>query len=173
MRIATCWGRPCPVKIWDVRIHSCHLDSTFNEPQKISCREGTQRTLGHCWFPLSCGMRAPNALICCWGKATLHTPAWGENSITRSLPRWLWAYVLIITFWAVMPSDSAMLLDVSPVTGNGGVISQLWPQDAHAYTSLSGQTTSFFYSFVWEDRDIENHSKQTGKCTNGIGLPPP
>lgn len=114
MRIATCWGRPCPVKIWDVRIHSCHLDSTFNEPQKISCREGTQKTLGHRRFPLSCGVWAPNALICCWGKATLHTPAWGANSITRSLPRWQWAYILIITFWAVnMPSDAAMLLNVS------------------------------------------------------------
>lgn len=29
-------------------------------------------------------------------------PAWGEKVITQSLPRWLWSYILIIIFWAVM-----------------------------------------------------------------------
>lgn len=59
---------------------------------------------------------------------------------------------------------------MSPVTGNSGVISQLWPQEAYAYTSLSGQTTSFFTTLFGY---IESHDEQIGKCINGISFPPP
>lgn len=88
-----------PIKFWVVKTHSCHLDSMLNEPQKISHREGTYTTLRHHRFPLSCGMPALNALICYWRKATWSTPAWGDNSITRLLPRWPWTSISIVTFW--------------------------------------------------------------------------
>lgn len=122
-------------------------------------KSATKRVHIECWGTTNCLWVEAyklllNVLICSWEKAVAHTPAWGQSSIKRSLARWLWPYISIITFQAVnMLSDSAQSLCswISPAPGISGVIFQLWLQEALVYKNLSGQTTSYFPTSLWEN----------------------
>lgn len=169
MHVTTQWGGPCSVMFCDVKIHSCHLDSTLHEPQKISSGTmcGPHRARP---FPQRCATQALNALICP-GEKQHGAPTWGGSTIIQWSPRRLRTYILIIAFQAVnMPRVSA------PIPLSWTSLANCRQQSDHQAMAYEAELARLnllpFYKL--ERMGVGYHHKQTGKdhivC---ISFPPP